>query len=106
MPKIAVLADEETAVYFKLSGIKNSYFVKDRAEAEKRIESLLADQEISLIMVTEQVFDWVQSRLTRMKREKEYPLVVSIPGKRGEKPKTDILAELIKRTVGIEIKVG
>jgi len=106
MSKIAVLADKETAVYFKLSGIKNSYFVNNRAEAEKRIESLFANQEISLIMVTEQVFDWIQSRLTRMKREKEYPLVVSIPGKRGEKPKTDVLAELIKRTVGIEIKVG
>ena len=80
--------------------------MNDRAEAEKRIESLLANQEISLIMVTEQVFDWVQSRLARMKREKEYPLVVSISGKRGEKPKADALAELIKRTVGVEIKVG
>jgi len=106
MARIAVLADKETAVYFKLSGIKNSYFVNDRAEAEKRIESLFANQEISLIMVTEQVFDWIQSWLARMKREKEYPLVVSIPGKRGEKPKADALAELIKRTVGVEIKVG
>ena len=106
MSKIAVLADKETAVYFKLSGIKNSHFVNDRAEAEKRLESLFANQEISLIMVTEQVFDWIQSQLTRIKREKEYPLVVSIPGKKGEKPRTDALAELIKRTVGIEIKVG
>ena len=106
MARIAVLADKETAVYFKLSGIKNSYFVNNRAEAEKCIESLFANQEISLIIVTEQVFDWIQSRLARMKREKEYPLVVSIPGKRGEKPKADALAELIRRTVGIEIKVG
>jgi len=106
MSKIAVLADKETAVYFKLSGIKNSYFVNDRAEAEKRIESLFANQEISVIMVTEQVFDWIQSRLAKMRREKEYPLVVSIPGKRGEKPKVDALAELIRRTVGVEIKVG
>jgi len=106
MAKVAVLADKETAVYFKLSGIKTSYFVNDRAEAEKRLESLFANKEISLIMVTEQVFEWIQSRLTRMKREREYPLVVSIPGKRGEKPKTDVLAELIKKTVGIEIKVG
>ena len=106
MSKIAVLADKETAVYFKLSGIKNSYFINNRAEAEKQIESLFANQEISLIIVTEQVFDWIQSRLAKMKREKEYPLVVSVPGKRGEKPKADALAELIKRTVGVEIKVG
>jgi len=106
MSKVAVLAEKETAVYFKLSGIKNSYFVNDRAEAEKRLESLFANQEISLIMVTEQVFDWIQSRLAKMKREKEYHLVVSIPSKRGEKPKADALAELIKRTVGVEIKVG
>ena len=50
MSKIAVLADKETAVYFKLSGIKKSYSVNDRAEAEKRLESLFANKEISLIM--------------------------------------------------------
>jgi len=39
------------------------------------------------------------------KHRKEYPLVVSIPTKKGPKSSTDTLAQLVKRTVGVELKV-
>jgi vacuolar-type H+-ATPase subunit F/Vma7 len=47
--------------------------------------------------------EWVQPTLA--KHRKEYPLVVSIPTKKGPKTSTDTLAQLVKRTVGIELKV-
>ncbi len=62
MGKIGVMADKETAIYFKLGGVKN-------------------------------------------KKEIELPLVVSIPTRRGGKSQVDLLADLIKRTVGVEIRV-
>ena len=54
-------------------------------------------------MVTEPVYEWIQPVLERTK--KEFPLVVSIPARGGPKPQVDALAQLIKRTVGIELKV-
>ena len=103
MGQIALLADRATSAYFKVTGIKNSYAVKDRDDAEKVFRKVHADETISLIMVTEPVMQWIQPILERTK--KEFPLVVSIPAKGGSKAQADVLAQLIKRTVGIELKM-
>ena len=54
-------------------------------------------------MVTEPVFKWIQPILERTR--KEFPLVVSIPARGAQKAEVDALAQLIKRTVGIELKM-
>lgn len=101
--KIALLADRATSTYFKVTGVKNSYAVKDQDDAEKVFRRVQSDETISLVMVTEPVFEWIQPVLERTK--KEFPLVVSIPVKGGPKAQADVLAQLIKRTVGIELKM-
>jgi vacuolar-type H+-ATPase subunit F/Vma7 len=103
MTKIALLGDRETTAYFRVSGLKRSRYVKDRADAEKALTQYLSDSSISLIMVTEPVMEWIQPLLARHRRE--YPLVVSIPTKKGPKSAVDTLAQLVKRTVGVELKV-
>ena len=103
MGKIALIADRAASTYLKVTGIKNSYAVKDREDAEKVFRRVHSDETISLVMVTEPVFEWIQPVLARTK--KEFPLVVSIPAKGGPKAQADLLAQLIKRTVGIELKV-
>lgn len=102
MTKIALLGDRETAAYFRVSGVKRSKYVKDRIEAERSFAKLLSDASVSLIIVTEPVMEWVQPLLA--KHRKEYPLVVTIPTKRGPKVEVDTLSQLVKRTVGIELK--
>lgn len=103
MGKIALLADRPTSAYFKVTGIQNSYAVNGREDAEKIFRKVHSDENISLIMVTEPVMEWIQPILERTK--KEFPLVVSIPARGGPKAQADLLAQLIKRTVGIELKV-
>ena len=98
-----MIADRTTSAYFKVTGIKGSYAVNDRDDAERIFRRLHSDETISLIMVTEPVFDWIQPVLERTK--KEFPLVVSIPARGGPKAQADALAQLIKRTVGIDLKM-
>jgi len=101
--RIALISDRATSAYFKVTGIKNSFAVKDREDAERVFRRVHSDETISLVMVTEPVFEWIQPVLERTK--KEFPLVVSIPAKGGAKAQADVLAQLIKRTVGIELKM-
>lgn len=54
-------------------------------------------------MVTEPIYPWIVPVLERIR--KEFPLVVSIPTREGPKAQVDALTELIKRTVGIELKI-
>ncbi len=105
MGKIGVMADKETSIYFKLGGVKNSWIVKSEEEAVKTFEEIKSKQLVSLIIVTEPVFNWIKDKIGRGKKEVELPLVVSIPTRKGGKPQVDLLADLIKRTVGVEIRV-
>ena len=100
---IAVIADRTTSAYFKVSGVKNCYAVGDREDAERIFRRLHSDESISLIMVTEPIYPWILPVLER--NRKEFPLVVSIPTREGPKAQVDALSELIKRTVGIELKM-
>jgi len=101
--KIALISDRTTSTYFKVSGIGSSYAARDREEAERVFRTVNSDETISLVMVTEPVFEWIRPLVERSK--KEFPLVVSIPAKGGSKSQVDALAQLIKRTVGIDLKV-
>lgn len=103
MGNIAVIADRTTSSYFKVSGVKNSFAVKDREDAERLFRRLHSDESISLIMVAEPIYPWILPVLERTR--KEFPLVVSIPTREGPKAQVDALTELIKRTVGIELKM-
>ena len=105
MGKIGVMADKETAIYFKLGGVKNSWVVKSEDEAVKTFEDIKNKQTVSLVIVTDTVFEWIKDKVGQGKKEIELPLVVSIPTRRGGKSQVDLLAELIKRTVGVEIRV-
>ena len=106
MATIGVIADKETATYFRITGIKNSYQADNRDEAEERLTRLMQMQDISLIFMTQEINDWLKPHLSRVKKGKEYPLIISILGKKGKKLGTDYLADLVKKTVGIEIKIG
>jgi len=100
--KIALIADRSTSTYFKVSGVSDSYAVKDREDAERIFRHVHSDEAVSLIMVTDPVYEWVRPILERTR--KQYPLVVAIPTREGPKTQVDALAQLIKRTVGIELK--
>src|SRR6266566_2047800 len=103
--RIGVMADKETSIYFKLGGVKNTWVVKSQEEAVKTFDEIKAKQLVSLVIATEPVFDWIKDRLGKSKKEIELPLVVSIPTRKGGKAQVDLLADLIKRTVGVEIRV-
>jgi len=92
-----------TSTYFKVTGVADSYAANDREEAERTFRKVTSDDTVSLVMVTEPVFEWIRPLVERFR--KEFPLVVSIPAKGGSKAEVDTLAQLIKRTVGIDLKV-
>src|SRR5260370_40677346 len=99
------MADKETAIYFKPAGVKNIWVVKSEDEAVKTFEGIKNKQTVSLVIVTDTVFDWIKDKVGQGKKEIELPLVVSIPTRRGGKSQVDLLADLITRTLRVEIMV-
>ncbi len=105
MGKIAVVADADVATYFRLAGVKFSYPVKDSGEASAVVRKLADTKEVAIIVVTEKVAEGIKPLIDEISR-RIYPTLLTIPGKEGPIPKkVSPLASLVKRTIGIEIKV-
>ena len=104
--KVAVVADFDTVNCFKLAGLENTYAVKDYKEAEERIRGLLETKDFTLIIVTNQIAKRIRATINTVTEEKKFPLIVSIPSISGSSPlAVDPINELVKRKIGIELKL-
>jgi len=102
--KIIVLGDEDTVAGFKLAGVNEGYVVKTSREVEEVVTKALKDEEVAIIVATEEAIDLApqafQSIYTRPR-----PAIVEIPTKMGSKRKVDPIRELIRRAIGVEVRV-
>ena len=99
---IALLADRHTVTCFKLAGLSNIFSVEDTKEAEKHLLSLLERNDLRFILVSEHLMNQIQ---IFEKIADQGPLIIPIPDLQGPTVlKTDLIAELIKRKTGIEVK--
>ena len=99
---IALLADRHTVTCFKLAGLSNIFSVEDAKEAEKHLLSLMERNDLRIILVSEHLMNQIQifEKITD-----KSPLIIPIPDLQGPTVlKTDLIAELIKRKTGIEVK--
>ena len=104
MKGIALLADKHTATCFKLAGLSNIFSVEDTKEAEKHLLALLEKNDLRIILVSEHLMSNLQ--LFDKIAQSQSLSIIPIPNLQGSKMlKTDLIAELIKRKTGIEVKL-
>jgi vacuolar-type H+-ATPase subunit F/Vma7 len=102
--KISFVLDRATASCFRLAGVKGVYSVESADEAGQKIDELLKDPEMLAILVVDYLFNQIPDLAERTEK-RTYPLITSIAGTKGPVPiRTDPLAELIRRKVGIEVR--
>ena len=103
MKGIALLADRHTVTCFKLAGLSNIFSVDDAKEAEKTLLALLEKSNLRIVLVSEHLMNKIQ--IFKKITERQYPLIIPIPELQGPTVlKSDLIAELIKRKTGIEVK--
>ncbi|MEM2144233.1 MAG: V-type ATP synthase subunit F [Candidatus Jordarchaeaceae archaeon] len=103
---IAVIADEETINCFKLTGVENTYTVKNPEEAKKKLYELRGETDLAIIITTDEIANTLHETIIEITENQEYPIILSIPNL-GNPPmmKFDAITELIKRKIGIELKL-
>jgi V/A-type H+-transporting ATPase subunit F len=95
MTGIAVVGNRDFVLGFKLAGIRNT-FIEDDVEA--RIESLITDKELSIIVLYDNDYKKLSPSLKKRVHESIKPIVISV-GKSEE----DDLREKIRRIIGIDL---
>jgi len=100
--KIAVIGDEDTAALFKFAGA-GRIIVADE-DIEEKFDEIVEDSEVAIIIITERMADKIAKKIEKVKLQRELPIIVEIPDKKGKvEGREDSVEKLIKRAVGVEV---
>ena len=91
--KVVAVGGKAFVTGFVLSGVSGEY-VTSSDEALKKIEKLVLDQKVGLIMVSDEVSKPIDEALTAIKSKKAIPLIYEVPGPGSKKQKVEYRAML------------
>lgn len=103
--EIAVVGDKDTIMGLKLAGVTKIFETNNKDEAQQKIRELFQKPEVGLIITTEILADQIRPYLNKLTEASPIPIIIEIPSRLGERKGEDPILTLIKRAVGIEIKV-
>lgn len=102
MDHIAVLADSETLLGFRLAGIRSALVAGSDADAS--IAKALETPGIGILVVTQDVVDRASAKVKKRLDASTKPVIVVVPGK-GQKllAGSQSLALLVKKAMGVDL---
>jgi V/A-type H+-transporting ATPase subunit F len=108
------IGDPELVTAFRFIGINGSP-VTDAAEAEAVFRKITEGWDATagavlpqwencrVLMMTEEVADWLGALLIQWQLSDRYPLVVEIPGTMGRLPGRKTLVDSIREAIGVHV---
>ena len=100
--KLLVIGSQDAVLGFDLVGVRGR-IVTTAEELNQALDAALADKEVGIVLVTEDVADLARQRVDMLRVRSTVPLVVEIPGPGGPHPDRPPLSEVIRRTIGVKI---
>jgi len=102
---IALIADVDTANFFKLGGLEHVFEVNSNEDAEKYLRKFIEKPEFTILITTDSIANKNRALINEIIEEHEFPIIISIPALGDtSQPVTDTITELIRRKTGIELK--
>ena len=100
--KLAALCDRDTAVGFRISGIKDTFIPE--GNALQLFNQITERDDIGILFITEKIVEELDKHLKEFRIRNNIPIIVEIPDKKGRiKDHVDFVSHLIKKAVGIEV---
>lgn len=91
--KVVAVGGRAFVTGFALSGVSGEY-VSSSDEALGKIEKLVRDPQVGLIMVSDEVAKPLDAQLTAIRTQRATPLIYEVPGPGSKKEKVDYRAML------------
>lgn len=103
--KIAIIGDRDSVIGFRMVGVKESVVPKTPNETRQALLNYFRDPQMGLIIITEPLATEVEDTILEMS-ESPIPVILLIPDRQGSTGAYEsVLKELVRRAVGIEIKI-
>ena len=91
--KVVAVGGKAFVTGFVLSGVSGEYATSPD-EAFSKIEGLVRDPKVGLIMVSDEVAKPISAQLTAVKAQRATPLIYEVPGPGSKKEKVEYRAML------------
>ena len=100
MYNIATLGSEKFTIGFNLCGIKESFNVSKKDEANKTARTLLGNKEIGLVIIEAEIYNELKADIKEKMMMTVSPIFVVLSGK---EQKDDSLRLMIKKAIGVDL---
>jgi vacuolar-type H+-ATPase subunit F/Vma7 len=97
--KVVALGEKAFVTGFVLSGVQGEY-VSSPQEALKKIQKLVKDPDVGLIMVSNEIGKPIQDDLTQLRSKRAIPLIYGVPGPGGKQEKVEY-RKMLKQILGV-----
>ncbi|MGB3943879.1 MAG: V-type ATP synthase subunit F [Methanothrix sp.] len=96
--QIAVIGRGDSVIGFTLAGIRKAYETASEDELITKIEEVMADPDVGIVVLSQSDFNALPSRLRGTLTESVKPTVIAI----GTEQSTE-MREKIKRAIGVDL---
>ena len=100
--KYSIIGDEDTVIGFGILGVPGKV-ATNADEAQRAFQSLLDNQDVGIIIITERVADMIRPIVNKYLFTIGFPLVVEIPDRHGTKPGRPGIKEMANAAIGIKL---
>lgn len=92
----------DTLVGLEIAGIKG-IVLHDRNKVIEKLDELLKNKDIGIIIVTEKIEILVTEKIDKLKLEKNIPLIVAIPDRHGSNKEENSIMKYVKESIGLKV---
>ncbi|AEH25239.1 V-type ATP synthase subunit F [Pyrococcus yayanosii] len=100
--KIVVIGDQDTALGFRLAGAHEVYAFDEAPlsieRARNKLKELIEREDVGIILITERLAEKVGVP------DVKFPIILQIPDKFGPVRGEEVLKEIVRRAIGVEIR--
>jgi vacuolar-type H+-ATPase subunit F/Vma7 len=97
-----IIGDEDTIVGYRFAGVTGTP-VSDAAAASRAFGEALSDKQCRVLLLTEQVADWIEAEVVAHRLKAVAPYIVEVGDVWETKVARRSLEEMIQEAVGIKI---
>ncbi len=97
-----VIGGDDTVLGFSYVGVPGRV-VEGAAEAAEAFDEACADASVEVVVLEDAVSASIRDAVTRVRFDKDRPIVVEVPGPAGPSPDRPDLLKLIREAVGIKL---
>jgi V/A-type H+/Na+-transporting ATPase subunit F len=103
---VAVIGDASMTLGFRLAGVRDYSVVgwQDQTRFDAELSRMLSDGKYSVVIVGQRHLAKISPAISKKIMETLLPIVVAIPDKEGGGQTSDPLRQMLKRTLGVEMR--